>query len=745
MAEDITRDDTSSGPAMPAEPKVGSSTVLNFTVDAALLQELGERLVGKPFTALAELVKNSYDADAEHVVIRFGEDEIEVSDDGHGMDYEAFVKRWMRVGSPHKRALETSPEKKRPLTGSKGVGRLAAQFLSSSLTVISTPKGDSEKHLEVEVDWQDIPSATDLQDVSASLKMVAGTSDYPNDSEHGTRIIMRGLRQLWSSEELRELAKELWFLQPPDEIGGDFKVEVESADWTLAEEFDTQMRAILEVWDARIVGKTEGTGEHRCISVFVKFRDGTIAHAKYRDAHDPEGKLQFQIEDVPDSLKFDIRVYNLKYRQPEGIGVKEARSYMNEYGGVHIYDGGFRLPHYGPETDWLEIEFDHSHRLSRSRLLPAELHISEALNNLPTNSRLLGSVYVQTGHEQARGIEEPLSIAITRDRLTENSAYEALRKAVRWAIDYYAVELTKQRIKETEKHVKTAEAKGSIGRVEATVEGLKDKISPPAFKAIQKSVQNAKQAVAAEKAKHAAQTSLMATLATAGMAALAYEHETSKQLQSLEHLADDLEGIRGGGTDVEMKLKEASSSIREWVQKTRELRGLFGHLMDERNREVRGQLRVAKALDTIIRQLSPILRNIEVDVAGVDRQLRFPEASLAELTAIFQNILVNAVNATLDSQEPRIRIRTHDTNTRTKLFVEDTGVGVDLDEAEVLFEPFERRLELSDERRNLGLGGTGLGLTIVRTICEKIGCKVRFVEPEPGFATSIEISWEKED
>ena len=37
---------------------------LPFTIDAELLRELGERLVGKPHIVLAELVKNSYDADA---------------------------------------------------------------------------------------------------------------------------------------------------------------------------------------------------------------------------------------------------------------------------------------------------------------------------------------------------------------------------------------------------------------------------------------------------------------------------------------------------------------------------------------------------------------------------------------------------------------------------------------------------------------------------------------------------------
>ena len=60
---------------------------LNFTVDAKLLQELGERLVGKPSVALAELVKNAYDADAHMVEIGFypEESKIVVRDDGHGM------------------------------------------------------------------------------------------------------------------------------------------------------------------------------------------------------------------------------------------------------------------------------------------------------------------------------------------------------------------------------------------------------------------------------------------------------------------------------------------------------------------------------------------------------------------------------------------------------------------------------------------------------------------------------------
>jgi C4-dicarboxylate-specific signal transduction histidine kinase len=75
------------------------------------------------------------------------------------------------------------------------------------------------------------------------------------------------------------------------------------------------------------------------------------------------------------------------------------------------------------------------------------------------------------------------------------------------------------------------------------------------------------------------------------------------------------------------------------------------------------------------------------------------------------------------------------------LLIQDTGVGVDLETAEDLFKPFERKLEISPERKALGMGGSGLGLTIVRMIAGSIGCNVSFVEPESGFSTAFQILW----
>jgi HSP90 family molecular chaperone len=126
---------------------------LPFTVDSALLQELGERLVGKPHVALAELIKNSYDADANQVTIEFlpEEDRIEVRDDGHGMDLDEFKNYWMRIGSQHKSQQGVSRRLKRPLTGSKGVGRLAVQFLAHDLELDTVSSKDRHHKIQAQV------------------------------------------------------------------------------------------------------------------------------------------------------------------------------------------------------------------------------------------------------------------------------------------------------------------------------------------------------------------------------------------------------------------------------------------------------------------------------------------------------------------------------------------------------------------------------------------------------------------
>ncbi len=68
-----------------------------FTVDTHLFSELGALLVGRDSTALNELVKNAYDADASTVVVhgerlRSDNGSIVVIDDGTGMNLDTFTR-----------------------------------------------------------------------------------------------------------------------------------------------------------------------------------------------------------------------------------------------------------------------------------------------------------------------------------------------------------------------------------------------------------------------------------------------------------------------------------------------------------------------------------------------------------------------------------------------------------------------------------------------------------------------------
>ena len=99
-----------------------------FDINPHVIRQLGEELVPDEMTALMELIKNAYDADASFVKIDInttgvysGESltyqshtgYIVVEDSGVGMDDEAIVKSWLTISYSSKRA-GTDGIKKRP-------------------------------------------------------------------------------------------------------------------------------------------------------------------------------------------------------------------------------------------------------------------------------------------------------------------------------------------------------------------------------------------------------------------------------------------------------------------------------------------------------------------------------------------------------------------------------------------------------------------------------------------------------
>lgn len=701
---------------------------LRFTVDAALIEELGERLVGRAHIALAELIKNSYDADATLVSVRFGADEIEVVDNGHGMTAETFEAYWMRIGSPHKREQRVTREG-RPMTGSKGVGRLAAQFLASRLTLSTRARGGST--LSASVDWDQAVRAVDLTEATAEVEDDAPPETFAGGSRVGTRLVLSGLREEWDSDALRELARVLWPLQPPflrsaGVLG--FEVQLETGDEEAREVFEEQMGAVLDLWTARIRGRLLRDSRRRELDVAVQFADGE------RFRMDVPSRLTHL-----DKVDFEIRVFDLRYRQPFGIGVEEAREYLRRFGGVHIYDAGFHLPYYGADTDWLGIEQAHSHRLSQSKLLPAELQVHEGLNYLPTTSRLYGVVNVDTGHEQACAGDprRALTIQVSRDRLIDNAAFRELETVVRTALDFYATRAAIRAARLAEREPAGDLLSTRAQQIDEVIESIRDEVPATTLRKLRREVARVQEAAETEAERIASQAGLLGALATAGISAVAYEHEAARQLRQLDRLRRKIATLGPEG-------KQASQELAAWIERSSATRELFSPLLDDENRQRVQRLRAGAVLEQVAEQTSFLLRGVHVDLSGVDEDVRLPAGRFAEWTALFQNVFVNAANAMLESQTRILAGRTRHYANATAVLVMDTGAGIDLERADHFFEPFARAQHLSAERRGLGVGGTGLGLTIVRMLATNLHATVDFVEPPAPFSTAFRVRWRSE-
>lgn len=716
---------------------------IRFTVDAALLRELGERLVGRPYIALAELVKNSYDADATEVELRFGRDTIAVVDNGSGMTFEEFRDFWMRIGSPHKEARSTSDVYGRPLTGSKGVGRLAVQLLANQLAMHTVHRNNVNEELVANVVWSEAIASKDLTTATAKWTRQAARTNFPEGSAHGTKIALTQLQHKWTSDAFTLLARELWTLQPPFDVGdtpeGTFNITLVHPSRAAIEKFERQMRAVLDLWSARVLGKlqprTEGDGDDRVLRVVVQFRDGKHSRADH------------VIKDCAlDDVQYEVRVFSLRYRQPHGISVTEARDYLRRYGGVGVYDAGFRLPYYGADSDWLNIARDAGRRLSRSELLPDALQVTEGLQYLPTNERLFGIVNVNTSNErraaQVRGrTRDALAIQVTRDRLADTPAYRNLVESVRFGIDLYANEEAARAYERSQAARPVAPLRERADRLEDVLERYANDVPAAVRTKLKRELDAILEASRAEAEGLTRQSALLGALATAGISTVAYEHEATKQLVALEEIAQRLRQDRLTAPE----RRGLADEVESWVRQARATRTLFSHLVDQEQREERSRLRARRVVERVGAQVRVLAPDLDLLTNDVPDEFRLPPGSMAEWAAIFQNLFFNAVNAMLDTAHPIIHVRSLIEDEHRELLIEDTGVGVELSTSEELFRPFLRRQVLSRERQRLGVGGTGLGLTIVRMVARQLHVSVHFVAPAAGYSTAMQLAWDEED
>lgn len=307
--------------------------ILHFKFDVSTFRLLGRELITDRITALFELVKNCYDANAEKVDISFESlnplsenSRIIIQDDGLGMSFEDIRDKWMVIGTSSKRRKRTSPAPfNRIVAGKKGVGRFAVDKLGGKL-VLKTKRKDSPIWHCLETDWTKYSEEENRQleldfDESSDEKKLFTDIDNLYWTEpgeigvQGTELEISSLNDLWTERDVirayRELSKivrpslnvkypfNIRFHVPEYKAYDDKPVESivlakATLSFTLKYRYDEKQRKYFQEYIEDVKGKIVTKEKEAEIFGPINF---TIYY------YDQEGKKSFTKEDRIDGIK----------------------------------------------------------------------------------------------------------------------------------------------------------------------------------------------------------------------------------------------------------------------------------------------------------------------------------------------------------------------------------------------------------------------------------------------------------
>lgn len=370
---------------------------------ARLVRLIGEELISDEAVAIVELVKNSYDADARNVNVRFegknplNPERIVVEDDGCGMDLKVVESSWLELGTTSKLAGQSSPDG-RQYQGAKGIGRFAAARLARNLLLESKLKGIQDG-ITVLLDWGRFDDASYLEDIDVSYEV----GPMWKKTEGGTKLTMEGIREPWTRERVEELHSRLSRLVSPFNEISDFQINLEIPSF---HEFSGPIQAPeVTIRPKYVLKGTLNTDGHF---------DGEI-HV--------DGALLKKIDSVKrgrgDSFpacgpfEVEIRAWDRDRDGLEGLAnelnssVAVIRKTLNAYCGVSIYRDGFRVHPYGQTgNDWLNLDL-------RSRQNPG-LKLA--------NNQIIGAIKI------SKNKNPELKDRSTREGLVLNAEYADLNR-----------------------------------------------------------------------------------------------------------------------------------------------------------------------------------------------------------------------------------------------------------------------------------------------------------------------------
>ena len=741
--------------------------ILKFTVDSALLSELGEKLVESPHIALVELVKNAYDADATSVQVKIiprssTGPEIHVVDNGSGMTFRDVQAYWMRIATTHKVDEQLSPRYGRPRTGSKGIGRFSCRRLGTQLemTTTSSGKGGFET-TSISLNWQDFSPGKDVTEIECH-----GKRKNLKHADAGTQLLISGhQRDEWTKRGYDFLKRQLAVLvanrgsrRRGFEPDPGFNISLQAPGFD--EEISDLREKLLGAGWGDIEIKVTKRGKATCRLRALRVGEKVVTYPQTMP----------RLAGVTARIGV-MAIAREEMRNKEVLSMGNLRRIRDDWGGVYIRYRGFRVFPYGePGTDWLSIDRDRGLRKGAvsTSLQPFAARLrgvdpKRALLGLLSSHNYIGDVEIG---DSAKGFE----LKASREGFVSDESIGQLKDLVRFAIDWATL------YRDLDKRIKTRdEAKAAVSALEAQLSApiASSDLVDSAIRVVESEVRNVVSTLPVAQRQKAVRSIQKATdviakhdavsrqelrhlqlVASTSTLLLIFSHEVKALMSWFEQVSIALGEIQKQLPKRQFdRLEKVRGEFQANKRRFLDLLGMTSLISVDSQQAKPVRLALVPRIVQAVRCFGLITKSykIEIDYSEIPKVLKVGPMLEAELFAVLLNVLSNSIKSVIAAgRNRRIALSASREGNKVRLHVKDTGLGLREDAFEEVFEPFisdpDKRLykelgkTLNPEDSYIVGTGSGLGLGIVREILAYRGGAAQFRKPRSPWRADLEIS-----
>lgn len=732
---------------------------VRFSVDAGIINRLGKELVGRAETAISELIKNAYDAEASYAHLVFKDairngGSFEIVDDGNGMTYEELINGFMRISSSDKIHHPVSPRYKRKKAGKKGIGRFAAQRLGKQLIII-TQTEDSNQAIKATINWDDYVIDSDINEVTGLIEYVE------KERSSGTTLIINHLYEGWSDSAILRAYRYTEDLLIPEPLSR------ERMEWDRARQdpgFKASFYRDRVSENTKIVDEDTAFYDH-ALAVIEGYID-TEGQGYWRFSSNKLGVTTTEYKRIGKERENDsshylsarsihFKTYYFIYDRSliPGPLFTYVKNLGTEMGGLKLYRNGFRVPPYGEKNnDWLGL--DESVR-RKTYLFPHQ------------NQSFFGFVEIDDASSDL--FEETSS----REGLIENEALSEIENFVYRAITTACQEVAALRNRKQTANQKDWEKKSPNQKMQEALTEFSDLLEKDKddnngssgsdgkkedqrrnYERVYEKIREGQEEQEKQTEKLQDKINMLRVLAGLGLAIGEFIHEIKYYFPGFTAEIDELKRI----LESDPRALERISTLESNLMAMKSYTTFFGSTISNNAQRVLEPVNLKEEISNFEKVIERDSTKADITITDNRNEINVLLAEMkttpmhkSEWASIFFNLYTNAKKAikkSSNSGDGKIRIECSEDSNNLILEFSDNGCGVDPAVREHIFEAFVTTTSAAGQGSpdEEAYTGTGLGLSILHDMISSYGGKIYLSEtPKTGYVTTFRIEIPKEN